>query len=1203
MPYTSKVSNAGFSVDTNNDGIPDGRAITIKNAGNFNTFSLTNGVLTLQGPTAGATPAGVTNSIQYNDGASSFAGEADFTYNPATNTLNVDNVIIDGNLTVSGTTTTVNTTEITIADNIITLNSDYSGSSPTENAGIKVNRGGGSAPDAEFLWDETNDQWDFDTYALGSVGKVYAAGSNAVYTFTSDTDTGIEHTGLDQLGLLVGNTRVLMVNANGVHIDPTGATGAGSNQALLVDNISIDTNTIASTNTNGNIVIAPNGTGDVQLDADTIRVGDSGATAIITTNGAGDLALDTNGGSDSGSIVIQNGASGDILITPVTSRYVGINQLTPAATLHVDGDAIITGDLTIQGATTQVDSTDTFIKDRLITLNDGESGTGVSGNIAGIEIDRGASGEIARFVWDDNDDFFKVQIEATAGSGSFTDANLKTNQIDAMGNVTIAGNLNVDTNVLSVDTITNRVGINTSPTVALDVSGSAKISSDITVTGDAEFQGKTVANLVQHVTNGNGVSEGALQKGEPVYISGTTAGGQAIVKEADANGSGTYPAIGLVWSDIAFGGTGYIITFGVVEDVPAGVFVGSDPSAGDTVYLSETSAHITVDRPTASGSKVQNIGRITKSNVSVSGGTGTAHILVQGPGRINDIPNDVGDEDIIAAASATNYTPTASTVEGHLAGIDTALAGAGGYTDAEAISAVEGETDLQLTSLTVDTNTLKVDGSNNRVGVGTTSPTETLHVAGNAVISGIQYSQFEDLTDDLAIGWHTIALVEGRSGGTASGTGDSDQRAIGTFLVRNTDSSRHQTVMLTASHLFASGEKSTGISIEHSSWYSTLGITGFRIKENATYDGAVLQINIADATNNIEVYLKNNFQYDGWQLITPVADATDPSSVSLGLGYNNDYSTFTVADTTTITDYASLGQRVVGQLDVGSVTVAGALTVDTNVFHVDVTNDRVGIGTTTPEADLNVVSAATGNIFVLECTDAGAASGPDISLVRDSSSPADDDFLGRIVFKGRDDAGDLLEYGNIKAQLGDASNGSEGFNMFFQGVIAGTNRAMLNLRANDGLAGASQAEVCVNEHGIDMDFRVETDNDTAALFVQGSSDSVGISTTSPVATLDVQSGKTFRVTRLLTVSLSSTTTLNEASHGGRYVFVTGSSTTINLPGTHAAGLHFTLLSNDANGFTLASTDNMNGSASNITVDARNGVTCISDGTDWVVLGA
>ena len=109
--------------------------------------------------------------------------------------------------------------------------------------------------------------------------------------------------------------------------------------------------------------------------------------------------------------------------------------------------------------------------------------------------------------------------------------------------------------------------------------------------------------------------------------------------------------------------------------------------------------------------------------------------------------------------------------------------------------------------------------------------------------------------------------------------------------------------------------------------------------------------------------------------------------------------------------------------------------------------------------------------------------------------------------------------------------------------------------------------------------------------------------------VSVNSGVKFRATRLRTVSLSSDTTLTESGHAGRYIFVTGSSRVITLPDNQGAGVHFTLLSNDANGFTLrtgtsgSTGDNMNGSQADITVDARNGVTCISTGTDYVVLGA
>jgi hypothetical protein len=67
-----------------------------------------------------------------------------------------------------------------------------------------------------------------------------------------------------------------------------------------------------------------------------------------------------------------------------------------ASTKRVAGDyniyannTIINGNLTVVGIQTSVESVDTVIKDRIVTLNSGETGAGVTLTYSGIEVDRG----------------------------------------------------------------------------------------------------------------------------------------------------------------------------------------------------------------------------------------------------------------------------------------------------------------------------------------------------------------------------------------------------------------------------------------------------------------------------------------------------------------------------------------------------------------------------------------------------------------------------------------------------------------------------------------------------------------------------------------------------------------------------------------------------------------------------------------------
>lgn len=65
---------------------------------------------------------------------------------------------VSGDLTVGGTTTTINSNIVSIADNIILLNSDEAGV-PTENAGLEIERG--TSANVFLRWNETSDRWEF----------------------------------------------------------------------------------------------------------------------------------------------------------------------------------------------------------------------------------------------------------------------------------------------------------------------------------------------------------------------------------------------------------------------------------------------------------------------------------------------------------------------------------------------------------------------------------------------------------------------------------------------------------------------------------------------------------------------------------------------------------------------------------------------------------------------------------------------------------------------------------------------------------------------------------------------------------------------------------------------------------------------------------------------------------------------------------
>ena len=100
------------------------------------------------------------------------------------NDITAASITVQGNLVVQGTTTTVNSEEINLADNKILLNSNFSGT-PTEDSGLVINRG--NLANTEFIWNEFNDRWEFTNngavyYPVPTSTSDLLEGSNLYYT-------------------------------------------------------------------------------------------------------------------------------------------------------------------------------------------------------------------------------------------------------------------------------------------------------------------------------------------------------------------------------------------------------------------------------------------------------------------------------------------------------------------------------------------------------------------------------------------------------------------------------------------------------------------------------------------------------------------------------------------------------------------------------------------------------------------------------------------------------------------------------------------------------------------------------------------------------------------------------------------------------------------------------------------------------------
>ena len=200
-------------------------------------------------------------------------------------TLSASNLAITGDLTVSGTTTSINSTVLDVNDNKITLNSDYT-ADPTQDAGLVINRG--TATDVELRWNETTDKWQFT-----EDGSTYITlrDPDLLYDTTpqlgGDLDANGNNIDLNGGSLKDTNDDSLHIEA-ALNIDPPG--GSVQSAAIISDTAATFFRDVVINGSNDDLIF-DKGTYRTTLSSDnpasqdqTITLPDASGTVALTSN-------------------------------------------------------------------------------------------------------------------------------------------------------------------------------------------------------------------------------------------------------------------------------------------------------------------------------------------------------------------------------------------------------------------------------------------------------------------------------------------------------------------------------------------------------------------------------------------------------------------------------------------------------------------------------------------------------------------------------------------------------------------------------------------------------------------------------------------------------------------------------------------------------------------------------------------------------
>ena len=676
------------------------------------------------------------NTITTVTGAHAIQGEANLTFDGST-------LAVTGAATVSttlGVTGASTLDGVTVTDNTISTNASNADLELTGNSSGSVKINGLKFPTSDGTADHVlktdgSGNLSFTENTGGSTGDISFVGS----TINSPSNADIT---LDP----GGTGRVILSPSTSVQV----ASGNFSVNAGYIESegIRIDDNKISTYRSNDNLILDPAGTGVIQvnsnIDLNSLKI-TGGSTAA--PSGDGDLANKKYVDDSIGSINTAQIFTGTNRVT-TDSNSVKI-QISNGDEITVTDDHVrIHGDLTVDGTTTTINTTNTSIEDPILELSRNNSGP--ADIDSGIMINRGAANNAALY-WDEGNDTFKAVTTTSAGNAtSITDtafADIQVKDLTA-ASLSLTTDLSVANGGTGASSLTDNAvltGTGTSPITAegnltfngstLAVTGAATISTTLGVTGASTLDGVTITD--------NTISSNASNANLEINANGSGTvnlenlkigtGGATVTSILDEDTLSSNSATGLatqqsikayVDTEVAAVPTPSLITAGnsniTVADTGTGsITVTTD---GNTVATFTDAAGLTMSKNIAMGG-FQITGIDTSSFPSADGDVATKKYVDDNAGSnaVTALNNATANELVTVGATTTELD-----AESNLTFDGSTLAVTGGIT---------ATTSIANDAITINDNVITASRSNDDISISANG-TGAVIIAGNGTFSG-----------------------------------------------------------------------------------------------------------------------------------------------------------------------------------------------------------------------------------------------------------------------------------------------------------------------------------------------------------------------------------------------------------------------------------------------------------------------------------